>query len=202
MKPIVRPKQHSIKDIYAAYVDKLLKAHPTWWGKYEKSLRRKNCYIYAKEDGKVVLKMSWQIWKEIIETFYYKAKQSIIEGETLKMGMVGKIRGARIQRDYTKPVVDWHATFTMKIPGADGKFKKIFRTEEDYCRIEWSKLKMIPNETSYHFQAASKNTVNKKGFKAEFVQALQADPMLKYRYKYYPLKLQECNTSIPASGTS
>lgn len=198
-KPIQRPKQYSIKNIYEAYAKKILLAHPNWWGKYEKRLKRKNCYIYAREGNKVVLKMSWFIWKEVIETYFHKAKSCIIEGETLRLGSnLGKIRGARIQRDFTKPVINWHETFTNNVKTEDGKLIRIFHTEDDYCRIEWKKFGMIPNETSYYFQPAGKNMITKKGFKAEFSKALANDPLLKYKYKYYPLlKRERCSTSTP-----
>lgn len=207
-KPIVRPKQHSIKDVYAIYVTKLLDAHPTWWGKYEKRVKRKNCYICAKENGKVIIKMSWFIWKDVIEVYFHKAKNAIIQGETLRLGAnLGKIRGARIQRDFTKPVINWRETFNGE-KGPDGKFIRVFRTEDDYCRIEWNKFGIIPNETNYHFKPAGRNMTTKKGFTAEFSKALTEDPLLKYQYKYYPIVKRinkfpiPCNTNIPVFGTS
>ena len=187
-KPIQRPKQYSIKDVYEAYTNKMLAAHPTWWGKYEKRLKRKNCYIYAKENNKVILKMSWLIWKEIIESYFFKAKNAIIQGETFRLGSnLGKIRGARIQRDFLKPVINWPETFMNKLKTEEGKLIKIYHTEDDYCRIEWVKFGMVPNETSYHFQPAGKNMVTKKGFRAEFSRALNENELLKYKYKYYPI---------------
>lgn len=203
-KPILRPRQYTMRDIYEAYAQKLLAAHPEWWGKYEKRVKRKNCYIYSKEEGKVVERMSWFTWKEVIERYFHSAKEAIINGETLRLGAnLGKIRGARIQRDFTKPLVNWHETFTTGLKNADGSLIKIYHTEDDYCRIEWVKFGMIPNETSYHFQPAAKNTITKKGFKAEFSRALTEDPQLKFRFKYYPIIKREfkpCNTPTPASG--
>jgi len=201
-KPIQRPQQYSIKHVYEAYAQKLLAAHPTWWGKYEKRVKRKNCNIYSKEEsGKIILRMSWFIWKEVIESYFFKAKNAIIEGETLRLGAnLGKIRGARIQRDFTKPLVNWHETFTSGLKNEDGSLIKIYHTEDDYCRIEWVKFGMIPNETNYYFQPAGKNMITKKGFKAEFSRALTDDPLLKFKFKYYPIIKRACNTPIPPSS--
>jgi hypothetical protein len=190
MKPIVKPKQFTSIDVYAAFALKLLAAHPDWWGKGEPKLKRKNCYIYAKEDNKIVLKMSWHLWKEITDSYFFKAKDAVVAGETFRLGNnLGKIRGARIERNFTKPKIDWFQTMSQKIPDPhnEGKFLKIFHTDEDYCKIEWKKFGMITNETSYNFQPAAKNCRNNKGFKFEFSSAIKKDPMLKYKFKYYPL---------------
>lgn len=202
-KPILRPKLHSMNAVYEMYVKKLLDANPEWWGKYEKRVKRKNCYIYAKEHGKVILKVSWFVWREIIEMYFHKAKDAIIKGETLRMGAnLGKIRGARIQRDFTKPLVNWNQTFIKDLKNSEGKQIKIYFTEEDYCRIEWVKFGMIPNETNYYFQPAGRNVITKKGFKAEFSKALIEDPLLKYKYKYYPLQKRENKWSTPIPVSS
>ena len=188
-KPIHPLKQYTSGEIYEAYVQKLLKENPTWWPKYEKKLKRKNCYIYAKENGKVVLKMSWLLWKEVIERYFHAAKYSIIAGETFRLGNnLGKIRGARIERDFSKPRIDWPATFKEGIKDENGRFVKIFRTDEDYCRIEWVKCGMITNESCYIFTPAGKNTVANTGLKVEFSKALINDPLLKYKLKFYPIK--------------
>lgn len=201
-KPIERPKQYSIRDIYAAYTKKLLQQHPEWWGKREPRLKLANCYIYCKEGNKVVVKMSWMIFKEVVERFYFSAKEAVIQGETLKLGSnLGRIRAVRIERDFSKPQVDWRQTFIQKIPGKDGQYQRIYHTTEDYCKIEWAKGRMIPNETCYHFSPAAANPLTKKGFKGEFKQALADNPLLKYRYKFKPVinKYRLCNTPIQAS---
>lgn len=187
MKPIRKPVTHYMRDVYLNYVGQLLEKNPTWFSRYEGRLKLSHCYIYAKEKGKVVLKMSWFIWKETVERFYHKAKYAIISGETLKIGSnLGKIRGARIQRSFTTPKIDWRATKELNM--MEGEFlKKVYYTDDDYCRIQWLKYQMVPNETHYCFDPAEKNTKAKKGFKIEFSQALTKNPLLKYKYKYYPL---------------
>ncbi|MFZ8332624.1 hypothetical protein ACO1L0_14705, partial [Staphylococcus aureus] len=68
----------------------------------------------------------------------------------------------------------------------------------DYCKIEWCKGKMIPNETCYHFAPAEANPVTKKGFKGEFKQALNDDPLLKFKYKFKPIIKKQCSTPTQA----
>jgi len=201
-KQITRPKVHYLKPVYADYAQKLLEKHPDWWGKYCKKIKMKNCYIYARgRDGKPVLKMSWFMWKEIVSSFFYKAKDAIIQGETLRMGSnLGKIRAIRVERNFSKPAVDWGTTFREGIRGEDGKLKRVYFTAEDYCRIAWRKFGMIPNETSYSFDPATRNMATNKGMKYEFSQALMENPLLKFRYKYYPIirkkkEPQPCNTA-------
>lgn len=189
MKPIEQPKIWYMRDIYAQYAQQLLDAHPEWWGKYEKSIKMRNCFIYAKsENGKVEEKMSWYKWKNAIECYFFKAKDAIIQGEVLRLGAgVGKIRAIRVQRDFSTPSVNWSATFQQNEFDESGHLKKIYFADDDWCRIEWCKFKMLANETSYRFTPAGKNVATKKGFKTEFSQALKKDPLLKYKYKFFPL---------------
>ena len=196
-KPIQRPKVHHLKDVYQDFVSKMLEANPEWWGKFDKKLKIKNCFIYAKEDGKVVLKMSWLIWKNVLESYFHKAKYAIIQGETLKLGAgLGLIRPIRVERSFKRPQVNWGATF-KQAPLPDGTYKKIYYTNEDYCRIQWLKFGGIPNETSYSFDPAARNVATGKGFKAEFAQTLQKNPMLKYKYTFYPIvKNKPCSTHL------
>ncbi len=194
-KSIQRPTVHYLRTIYLDYAKKLLEAHPEWWSKYEKRLKQKYCYIYAKEGNKIVLKMSWHIWKETVESYFHKAKDAIIQGECLTLGHgMGKIQAIRIERNFNKRVVNWNETYKANLRTEDNKLKRIFYTDEDYCRIAWLKGGFLPNETSYNFDPAERNMASGKGFKIEFVRALKQDPLLKYRYKYYPLKIKQCST--------
>ena len=188
-KPIQRPKVYPSSAVYQAYVQKLLKENPTWYTRYDKILKVSHCYVYAVENGKIVLKMSWQLWKEITERYFHKAKTAITKGDELRLGSgVGKIRGCRNQRNFKKPFIDWAATRKLNTRKEDGKLLKVYFTGEDYCMIEWVKTSLIPNKSSYNFDPAAMNTATGKGFKKEFSIALNADPMLKYRFPYHPLK--------------
>ena len=187
-KPIQKPKMWYMRDIYTNFINELLEKNPEWWGKYEKRVKLKNCYVYAKENGKVVEKMSWFLWKDAVERYYFKAKEAIIQGETLRLGSgVGKIRAIRVERDFSTPTIDWASTFTQNEFDASGHLKKVFFTDEDWCRIEWKRFKMLANETSYRFSPAGNNMTTKKGFKTEFSKALKKNPLLKFKYKFYPL---------------
>jgi len=192
-----------MKHIYNAYVDKLLAANPQWWVKANKSLKMTKGYVYGLEKGKPVLKMSWQLWKEIVTSYYHKAKDAIIQGETLKLGSgLGNILAIRVERTFSNKVVDWGATYKLNLRDEKGMLKRVFYTDDDYCRIKWQKFGMVPNEKNYKFNPASKHTDTGKGFKQEFVQALLANPMLKYKYKFTNAKPPICNTHTAASETS
>jgi hypothetical protein len=187
-KPIQMPKVWYMKEMYQDYAGRLLQAHPEWWGKYEKRIKMRNCRLFAKENNKVVEKMSWFLWKEIVERYFFKAKDAIIQGEVLRLGSsLGKIRAIRVERDYRKPAVDWFTTTKRNLRDENGKLILIYHTDEDWCRIAWEKFNMLKNETAYQFSPAEKNMATGKGFKAEFSEALKKDPLLKYRYKFHPL---------------
>lgn len=187
---VTKPKVHTMKDVYSDYAEELLRKHPEWWGKYSRTCRLKNAFIYTMNSkGKPVLKMSWPMWKDITGAFYHKAKFAIIQGETLRLGAnLGKIQISRIERNFAKPVVDWPSTQKENLRDENGKLIKIYYTNEDYCRISWKKNREIPNETMYTFDPATRNMATGKGFKGEFATALKENPLLKYRYKYYPIK--------------
>lgn len=151
-----------------------------------------------------VLKMSWGIWKEIIERFYFEAKDAIIRGETLQLGSnLGKIRAVRIERDFTKPKVNVAQTFQKNLKDAEGNLVLIYHTDPDYCRIQWAKNRTITNEAFYNFIPAKSRNGNIKSFKRDFSNALIATPMLKYKYKFIPVKhnkkLLVCNTTTTHS---
>jgi hypothetical protein len=163
--------------------------NPTWYSRWDKSLKMSNCYIYAIENNKIVLKMSWQLWKEITERYFHKAKKAIIYGETLRLGHgVGKIRGARNQRNFKNPYVDWATTRKLNLRKPDGRLQRVYFTTEDYCMIQWVKTSMIPNKGDYNFDAATANTTTGKGFRKEFSEAVRNNIMLKYKFVYNPLK--------------
>lgn len=176
-----------MREIYTQFAQSELDKHPEWWGKYEQKVKLKNCYIYAKERDHVVLKMSWYSFKEIVESYFHKAKAAIIQGETLRIGAsVGKIRAIRVERNFSNPVIDWVKTYTNKEFDEKGHLIKRYYTDEDWCRIEWEKFGVLSNESIYNFYPATRNMATNKGFKAEFVQALRKDPLLKFKYKFYP----------------
>lgn len=187
-KPIVKPKIWYMRDVYTDYANKLLASHPTWWGKYDKKVKLKNANIYEKENGKVTERMSWFIWKEVIEIYFHKAKDAIIDGEVLRLGSaLGKIRAIRVERDHRHPEVNWAVTYRKSLKDDNGNLILIYYTDDDWCRIAWEKFDMLQNEQAYRFSPAEKNTTTGKGFKGEFSAALMKDQFLKYKYKFHPV---------------
>jgi len=219
-KPIQPLKIYTLKAMYKDYAEKLLKDNPTWWGVTNRVLKIKNCEICAQTIRKgskwtpeelrgkneVVVKMSWQMYRNIVESYFHKSKQAIIQGETLNIPNVGKILAVRCQRNFNRRIVDWGATQESKRNDGENA-KMIYHTDEDYCKIEWATDASITgsNVRSYHFSPAGKNVKNNKGFKKEFVDALVENQFLKFKYKYYPLidikAIKQCSTNTQASKT-
>lgn len=190
-KVIVRPKVYRIKEVYWAYVHSLLLKHPDWETKYGVSLSMRQCFVYGpKANGKgVELKMSWPLFKEITDTFFRKAKTAVIQGEVLRLGKgAGTIRGVRIEQNYRNPAINWGATVKLNKRNENGKLMRVYYLGDDYCRIEWRKDPRVDNIRKYNFDPAKKNVRTGKGFTLEFAEAHRANPLLKYKYKYYPIK--------------
>lgn len=205
MKPVSKLNTLYMKQVYADYAEKILKDNPEWWGKYGKTPGVKNCYIYAHgSNGKPVLKVDYYSWKEAMSSLFFKAKDAIIQGETFRLGSnLGKLLAIRIERNFSKPKVNWGATFKANIKLPSGKVKRLYYDGEDYCRISWQKYHMIPNESRYQFDPAERNMTTNKGFKYEFARALDENPLLRYRYKFCPIiRKKSCNTDTAVCETS
>ena len=72
--------------------------------------------------------------------------------------------------------------------------KRIFFTEDDWCRISWIRLG-VQNISVYEFKPSRKKSDGTGGFLGEFTRQMAADPLLKYRYLYrtisQPKQLEE-----------
>jgi hypothetical protein len=176
-----------LRDIYQQFAEKELEKHDDWWGKYEQKVKMKNCYLYEQKNGQIILRMSWYMFKNIIEAYYHKAKDAIIKGETLRLGNeLGFMRAIRVERNFDNPTINWPETFKQRQFDAFGKIIKVYYTDDDWCRIQWAKFNAITNETLYVFTPAKRNMSTNKGFTYEFSKALKTDPLLKFKYKYFP----------------
>lgn len=203
---------HLVRHIWEAYAKKYLLEHPDCFGKQHNKI--KNFYIYKHDTKKRVIKVkypsrsfnvtahssqglvnSYEIFRGIIELYLSKAKSAIINGEAVHFTHIGKICARRVERDFRKTTqrkVDWGKTRRQTKVWSDdaGKMvypRKIYFAEDDWCRIGWNKVG-IPNETVYEFDPAGPNSKGEGGFRVPFSQALAADPLLKYKYLYSPIK--------------
>jgi len=196
MSRTVGKEIHLIKDIWIAYAEMTLKENPSWWSRYKNKCKH---YRLGYFKGQEMIEVdSYPRFRRVIEYYFDRAKQAIINGEAINItAHIGKICGKRVERDFRKKKqrrVDWHKT--RQQPKAWDKERNkmayvntIYFTTNEWCRIAWVKNGMVENETVYEFAPAHRNSAATSGFKLEFSNAQKADPLLKYRYLYNPLKL-------------
>lgn len=198
---------HHMSHIYQAYTDKLIRLNPGYYGKYFHNLY--NYYVYnqvtdpATGEKRIEEVINYRQFRRIIEQYFNRAKNAIINGEMLHINCCGKICAKRCERDFRnerKRQINWGKTnkfrrFSEEKTKEKGKptyiyDKLVFHTEDDFLRIGWWKPG-IRNETIYEFEPAAGNAARTSGFKLEFSQANTNDPLLRYRYPYYPIKYIE-----------
>lgn len=186
-----KPVLHSLRDMYAFYARSLLKIHPEY--KFIKGKKIKGRYVEISAVYKIGASggneriMTYELFKSIMNIYFRKAQDAIIQGETLNMlNGVGYIQSVRVERDHSKKAVDWKSSYELgeKNP-VTGKLKLVYFTDDDWCRIGWQKHGLLNNETAYVF-IPSETGSSGTGFKNQFVKALKANPLLKFAYKYCP----------------
>lgn len=190
------PETYHMRDVWEWYSLKLLAANPDWCGVNKDKVL--NYYIYAKymEDGKRKVDeiLSYKTFMDTMKTFFELAKESIVNGESLKLGgHLGMIEARRVQRDHSKKVINYERTNQQPKVWNEEKQKMsparlVFFTTDDWCRIGWLKIRRwVKNITVYEFRPA-KDLRSGKGFNQMLSKALNENPGLKYKYTYYPLK--------------
>lgn len=182
-------------DIWQAYVKDLLKENPEYWTRYANYTS--NYAVYRKAGVKVEEVMNYKRFRKILDTYFSRAKKMVIEGMAVNItGNVGKICARRVERDYRKKkqfMINWNETRKGPLipdPVIPGKLKYktiIYFTGDDWCRIGWHKTGKITNETVYEFKPSARSWDGKTGFEMEFNKAMQADPLLKYQYLFFPI---------------
>ncbi len=194
--------RHVIKDIWLAYVKKLMANVPEGC-KYKTKREQGFIYtiLYWTPGGKKGKLIDYRIFSDVIIRFLSKGKQAILRGESFYIPSMGYIAGKRIERDFrAKKRINWKAsrkTGTTTTPEGKIKINKIiYEDGDDYCRIGWFKVNMTNIET-YAFEpthSTSKshclnvNTPPNIGFKEQFSKALRDDQTLKYRFIFCPIK--------------
>lgn len=182
------PRKHMCIDMYQAYVMKLLKENPSYWSRYDKHISNYWIFRTVKEGGtsRVDTVTSYGEFRSIIEHYFNKAKDAIIMGATLSMGsQIGYIAARRVERNFSKKIVDFHKT-SKQPKGEDGKpVMIIYFDDDDWIRIGWEKTQHIPNAGVYKF-CPTCDDMRGGGFKKEFSMANRRNPLLKYKYRYFP----------------
>lgn len=167
-------------DMYRYYTTKLLEENPNYKAEYDKIICVKGIFvIYKVVDHVKTFIVDYRMFRKVLETYNLKATDAVIQGERLNLGYgLGFIQGRRIERSFTRPQVDFGASYKARLK--DPKAEYVYYTSEDYCRIAWNKQGGVKNSYIYEFVPAA--TAN--GFRKRFSRALIDNPLLKFRYEY------------------
>lgn len=177
--PIVKPKTHTVIDMYKKWHDEQMALHPEYISVYDSQLRQSNIRsIYKRENGKMELVMCYTQFRLIIETCNKYAAEHIIQGRRLDLGSkLGHLFAACIERSFVRPKVD--VISTIQLRRSEHDHPAVYHTDDYYIRIKWRKNRKIKNETVYTFVTASKT------FKKDFSQANKTNPLLKTNYQQF-----------------
>lgn len=187
-------KMYVIKDIWVNYVQKLLVENPEWWTRHEKGTPHYR--LYRKQGTRVIEVNNYGRFRQTLELYFMKARMAIINGEAINMtNGVGKICAKRVERDFRKERqrrINWQKTKQQPLVWSEEKQKMVYKTKvyyttDDWCRIGWMKSKKVQNETVYQFSPTRPNSAGTSGFVREFIEALNRDPLLKFKYLYQPI---------------
>lgn len=185
-------KPYSVKEIWAFYAQKLLQENPEWWGSNNRNysgIKPYYIYRYVIWNGKKVKRevMNYKRYREVVENFFKLAQDRIIKGEYFYLGRkMGNIAARRCERNPYKLQVN--NRLTRELRKKDPTHPLVYYTDPDWCRIGWEKTsrenKLLQN---YRFKPTCSKGKGQPAFKERFSSALDKDPVLKYRYKYFPI---------------
>lgn len=178
-----------VDSMWNAYCTEILTKNPDWWVKGYVTAKVPNKAIYRKYlDGErltVIEVISYTQFREIVTSFYAKAKEAIIEGEVLYLGnYLGMIYGKTVERDHTKKVLNMRAMLKLEpvLNPETGKMErpKVYFTDDYWSTVAWFKEK-LRNVSVYRF-TITKNLKSGKGFNQMFSRALIERPALRFKY--------------------
>lgn len=203
----VKPKTHFVQDIWESYAFELLRNNPEWWGVPKAHNSVKNYFLYRKyvdEKGKltVIEVFNYKKFREVIELYFTLAKTAVINGAALDITSgVGRIAARRVERDHSKRSINFFKTKQQPKVWSDKlnrevRARIIYYTSDDWCRIGWHKFGRLKNESGYEFAITKSNKAYCKqlSFGQQFDKALKENPLLKFKYVFYPLKSKTKNT--------
>lgn len=198
VKPIPR---HTVQHMWAAYVKRILShnSKSEYWVKYNNG--KIHAIYYRTPTGQTKEFLSYELFRNIIERFMAKAKQAVMNAESIEIPHCGFIAGKRIERDFRskKKTIDWKRTtaagytITQTPEGPLKKYNKVYyQLQDEYCRIGWFKPTIV-NISIYSFlptESSSKtHTANPTvGFKEEFSHNIMKDQFIKYKYIFCPIR--------------
>lgn len=183
------PKTLSTRDSYHEYSKKLLSENSNLIGKRAFSLQ------YGKilnEDNSIYI--DYNTYKKILSLIYIKVGVKLIEGRNFnleaRLGYIFIMRQGR--NPASKPRLNKGESFKYKKQlELEGKEItkdnwKIYYTDEEFTRTNWSKVNYTRNILFYKFSPA--NGQPGKGFKQIMSRAISSNPNLLINYPYIPYK--------------
>lgn len=189
------PKTFHLSDIWEQYAATLLAANPEWWGIIKNGVQNHTLYRkYTDDNGRKIIIMTfcYDKFRKIITTYFKLAQDTIIQGNALDMTSgVGKMCMRRVQRNHAHKSINFYKTkMQPKVwspeHGKEVRKKIIYYVSDDWSRVGWHKFGKMKNETVYEFVITT-NSKSGNCFRQKIHKALNNDPLLKYKYIYFPL---------------
>lgn len=189
------PKTYHLNNIWEQYAATLLAANPEWWGVVHNRIQNHTLYRkYKDESGRniVIMTFCYEQFKKVVSTYFQLAQDRIIQGEALDMTSgVGKICMRRVERNHSHKSINFHKTKLQpkvwsEAHGREIRKKIIYHVSDDWSRVGWHKFGKMKNETVYEFRI-TKNAKSGIGFNQKIDKALKENPLLKYKYIFFPL---------------
>lgn len=140
----------------------------------------------VKTNNKSEYFMSFEEFKNIYNSIYYKAGDKIIEGKIFNLGStLGFIEARRVKRNFNRKTVKFNNT-------KEGKNESLkYFCDDFYLCIGWSKTKFVKNIYDYSAKTVQGNfnfrdNENRlQGLRLRFSSANMQDKNLKLKYRYF-----------------
>lgn len=178
---IVKPRNHTVINVYKAWCQQKIKEESTYVLEYDAYYKRDGIRVLLQvlPSGNKKVIMTYALFRKVLETYNQMAVDHIIEGGRFELGnRLGYLEAKRVERNFNHPRINYIAT--QRARRIEPEHPAIYFTDEDYCAIAWVKSHQIKNESVYSFVPANYS------FRDKFSKTLTANPILKYNYKYYP----------------
>lgn len=189
---IVKPRNNTVIDIYKAWCLKKVREDSSLSLVYDTNFKRSGVKVLyqgrvckpfklPEKEGKII--MTYALFRRVLETYNQIACDMIIEGMVLQLGArLGSIKAKRLGRNFNTLRVNYLET--KKARAIDSAHPVIYYTDDDYCKLAWTKSHQITNESFYSFTASK----YKNGLRGKFKRELWKNPMLKYNYWFTPYR--------------
>lgn len=171
-------RTHTVIDMYRAWCEKTLAENPEYTKGYDHHMRMPNIKVIYNKKGDIV--MNYTMFRSILETYNLSAMEMVIHGQSMDIsGNIGYLYGARIEVSFSKVRPDVIATCQIRRKKPDHPV--IYKTDDEYLRVKWKRIKPMNNGSTYMFELA-------KGMKKKFSEANRNNIAIRAQYKFFPLK--------------